>query len=131
MTVGAVTGGARTGLILRQSGDYSIRAESDAAEIRFVVRDGGEDRVIAAHPRARGDLVVFAAHVEVDRVVLEVDGISSPPLSVDVLSTERAGGFVGTLWGVFVEGSPGSEATLHGFRYVGGDGGETAASSRR
>lgn len=111
--------GEAAGLALVQSADYQYRLEVGTAEGE---ESGREARVILA---AGGpDQVVARRGIEGDRVVLSVlsrdqrlsFGCGPSPGRVEVfaddldgrvLSTERAGGFVGTLLGVFATSGAG------------------------
>lgn len=116
--------GEAVGLALVQSADFQYRLElgsapgGDRSEVRLIAAEGAEDRVLVRHPVSGGRFVLSA---EVQGQLLRfswgqvsmappppTEGQVSGPLEVlaagidgRALSTERAGGFVGTLLGLF------------------------------
>jgi len=114
--------GDAAGLALVQSADFQYRLElglapeGGGAEIRLVAAEGDEDRVLARRPvsgdrfvlrvEAQGQAVSFGwGQVSADTVpggqVSQALEVLAAGVDGRILSTERAGGFVGTLLGVF------------------------------
>ncbi len=101
------------GLALIQSDAFQYRLEIAAgaagAVVRLVVAEGGADRVIAERPwpggrtvlvaEGRGQDLRFSFGATPRATTVLADGVDGR-----VLSTERAGGFVGTVIGVFASG---------------------------
>lgn len=107
--------GARVGLLLRQSSDHAVRVEVADGTARVLHRQGDRETVIDAWA-VSGTSFVLSAELA-DGVRFAVDGRWSSPAPVDVLSSEVAGGFVGTTWGPYVEGAAGAAATVQALRY--------------
>ena len=101
------------GLALVQSNDFQYRLElvrrAGETAVRLVVAEGGDDRVIAERPfsggrivlaaEARGQSLRFSWGPTPASLQVLADGMDAR-----VLSTERAGGFVGTVAGLFASG---------------------------
>lgn len=109
---------ATGGLVLRQSDDFLVRIEVTAPEsggevrVALVTRQGGADAIVALVAFPAGHVVLSAditrdgvAWAAASRGGTAVD-LGRTPLSL--LSTETAGGFVGTLFGPYSIGSDGS-----------------------
>jgi alpha-N-arabinofuranosidase len=111
-----IGGDARAGLLLRQSDEFAVRVECRASDTgmsaELIVRDG-EELVLASVALDPGPVTLTArvsptgiswsaatGHREV--------ALGSTPLSA--LSTETAGGFVGTTFGPYVAGPEGGTA---------------------
>ncbi|CAN5201159.1 glycoside hydrolase family 43 protein [soil metagenome] len=121
ITLDGIEVDAVAGLILRQSDDAHVRLElahgpaDDALSVRLVVRHGTDDmrasvelpvgRVTLNADLTPGGITFGAATASSDPVEL-----GQVPLSA--LSTETAGGFVGTTFGPYVAGPQGSTALL-------------------
>jgi xylan 1,4-beta-xylosidase len=102
--------GEAAGLILLQSEDFQYRLELSRAGretvIRVVIADGGPDRALAQkaftggrivlEATARGQSLAFRAGPSADELAEIFSGADGR-----ILSTERAGGFVGTTVGMF------------------------------
>jgi alpha-N-arabinofuranosidase len=104
---GHLGGDAVAGLLLRQSSRFSIRVELTSGRVRVIRRSSGVDEIAdewSADDRDHHVIARFAGAA----VVFVVDGRTSAPVPTDVLSTEVAGGFVGTVWGPYVEGQAGT-----------------------
>ena len=105
VTFGEIAEGAAAGLILRQSDAYSIRLEVHGESARVIERTGGVDAVRDGWTvdEVRGEALV--ADLEPSTVRFRIGDRRSCEVGTDVLSSEVAGGFVGTMWGPFVEGA--------------------------
>jgi xylan 1,4-beta-xylosidase len=106
--------GETAGLALVQSEDYQYRLElaisGNARVIRLAVAEGGADRVIAERPFAEGRAVlsVIARGQDLSFAFGRRPGaleVLASGIDGRVLSTERAGGFVGTVIGAFASGN--------------------------
>ena len=116
---GRVDDGASVGLLLRQSTDFSIRLELADARARVIVRRDGSDEVVDEWPATAAGSEV-TAELSARGTRFAVGGHWSGTVPVDVLSTEVAGGFVGTVWGPYVEGLAGVTALVTATEYRGG-----------
>jgi hypothetical protein len=114
-----VDDGATVGLLLRQSTDFSIRLELADARARVILRRDGRDEVGDEWPAAAAGSDV-TAELSTDGVRFAANGHWSHSTATDVLSTEVAGGFVGTVWGPYVEGPAGVAALVTATEYRGG-----------
>ncbi len=102
--------GDAAGLVLFQSEDFQYRLElghsDQGTELRLVAAEGGPDRILARRPysgssvileaRAEGQNISFSAGKDPEKLEMLASGIDGR-----ILSTERAGGFVGTTLGIF------------------------------
>jgi alpha-N-arabinofuranosidase len=121
-TFGAVDDGAVTGLLLRQSSDFSIRLELADARARVIRRRNGSDEVLDEWPATAvgGEISAgLSAQLSAHGVRFAVGDHWSCNTPIDVLSTEVAGGFVGTVWGPYVEGPEGATALVTATEYRG------------
>ncbi|GAB3801659.1 glycoside hydrolase family 43 protein [Humibacter antri] len=116
---GEITSGAVAGLALRQSDAYSIRLESDGASVRVVERIAGAEVEHDCWTLAGAGELDVVAELEPSRVHFRVGARSSAVVGTAVLSSEVAGGFVGTVWGPYVSGPPGARALVTGLSYTG------------
>jgi alpha-N-arabinofuranosidase len=118
-TFGRVDVGATVGLLLRQSTEFSIRLELADERASVIVRRDGKDEVVEEWTvSAAGSDVT--AELSTQGVRFAVNGRWSGTTATDVLSTEVAGGFVGTVWGPYVEGAAGLAALVTATEYRGG-----------
>lgn len=117
VTLDHIGPGAVAGLVLRQSGDAHVRIEltasGDGTIARLFARQG-EDAELAATALPAGP-IVLAASISSDGIAWTVAARDLDPLPLgttplSALSTETAGGFVGTTFGPYVSGSPGASA---------------------
>ena len=115
VTLGSRDPEAVAGLVLRQSSSTHVRLELAASNASLVARDGG-DTVLASAPVPDGPLTLTAS-VSRSGVAWSVSSrdaaptaLGSTPLSA--LSTETAGGFVGTTFGPWVSGPEGASVLL-------------------
>jgi xylan 1,4-beta-xylosidase len=111
--------GEAAGLVLLQGEDFQYRIELAREEggtvLRVVVAEGGPDKTLARMAfsgsraclaaEARGQAIDFLAGPSADRLETLVAGADGR-----ILSTERAGGFVGTTIGLFATTSGGKSA---------------------
>jgi len=111
--------GDAAGLVLFQSDRYQYRLElgrsEQGIELRLVAAEGGPDRIIARRPysgsfvvleaRAEGQSIVFSAGSAPEKLEAIASGVDGR-----ILSTERAGGFVGTTIGMFASSGGASSA---------------------
>ena len=88
--------GAVVGLVLRQSDAASVRLEAVASGAGIAVRLGGSTAQLPA-----GD-VTLSARVTPGGVLWSAGEAVLGETPLSVLSTETAGGFVGTTWGPYV-----------------------------
>lgn len=107
------------GLVLIQNNNYNLRVEANASEIRAILCEKGEDKVLGS----------TATKGAVAKVAIKVDGLSAKVLAdgavigetnVANLSTEVAGGFVGCCVGMYASanGADSSKyATFENFAY--------------
>ncbi|GAA4181698.1 glycoside hydrolase family 43 protein [Gryllotalpicola koreensis] len=107
VTFGRIDADAVAGVLLRQSSRFSIRLELANGRARVIRRQSGLDE-IADEWLADGRDHHVIAQFSGSSVSFVVDGRVSAPVATDVLSTEVAGGFVGTVWGPYVEGHAGT-----------------------
>jgi alpha-N-arabinofuranosidase len=126
-TFGSVDDEAITGLLLRQSTDFSIRLELAHARARVIRRSDGSDEVVDEWPTTSvggeitaGSSAQLSAQLSAQGVRFAVGDHWSRSTPIDVLSTEMAGGFVGTVWGPYVEGAEGATALVSATEYRGG-----------
>ncbi|MEB0276663.1 hypothetical protein QN376_18870 [Cryobacterium sp. 5B3] len=121
--------GVTTGLALRQSGDFGLRLELAHAPAGWaataIARADGVDTVLGRvpiGPVATGFVLGLTAELSAAGVefAVSVTGETRVVALTDatLLTTERAGGFVGTLVGPFVSGEPGHPVTVTAFDYV-------------
>ncbi|MEB0003875.1 family 43 glycosylhydrolase [Cryobacterium sp. RTC2.1] len=121
--------GVTTGLALRQSGDFGLRIELAHAPAGWaataIARADGADTVLGSvplDPVAPGSLLGLTAELSAAGVAFTVTVAGETRVvavtDATLLTTERAGGFVGTLVGPFVGGEPGHPVTVTGFDYV-------------
>jgi xylan 1,4-beta-xylosidase len=123
--------GEAAGIMLLQSEDFQYRLELAREEgetvLRVIVADGGPDRTLARRAfagygvvleaEARGQDLSFRAGSVADALETLV-----PRADGRILSTERAGGFVGTTLGMFATsagGPSGNAADFDWFEYLG------------
>jgi xylan 1,4-beta-xylosidase len=104
---------------LRQSDDHQVFVAIDATHARLVERRAGTDAVIAVHPLADADgAVTVVARLHDRRVDFSIRGAHEVALgraAIDVLTTEVAGGFVGTVFGARPSGTTGARTRLKGW----------------
>ncbi|CAN5130023.1 glycoside hydrolase family 43 protein [soil metagenome] len=115
VTLAELAPGSTAGLVLRQGSHAHVRLEIaasvDGVRARLIARPGeGSDS--AGIPIGAGT-VVLAARVSADGVAWTVAAGTEPAVelgstALGVLSTETAGGFVGTTFGPYVSGQAGS-----------------------
>lgn len=119
------TKGDTAGLVLLQSNDWQYRIElalgNDGQEIRVVMAAGGPDTVMAKTPFSGGSVTLkaeaynqnltFSWGKTEENLEVIADGLDGR-----VLSTDRAGGFVGTVIGMFAS-SPLDGAKHADFRW--------------
>ncbi|GAA4839630.1 glycoside hydrolase family 43 protein [Luteimicrobium xylanilyticum] len=108
---------ARVGLLFRQSGAFSVRLEVGEGRARVLVRRAGDDTEVDAWAVEDGASLTIEADFTPEGLRFRTGADWSAPAAVDVLSSEEAGGFVGTVWGPYVEGTQGVGATFVGRRY--------------
>lgn len=117
-----VDGGATAGLMLRQSDDVHVRIELTATgggvRAGLIVRNG-EDTV-AASTELPGSSVTLSATVSAAGITWTAtpEGGSAADLGhtpLAALSTETAGGFVGTTFGPYVSGAEGASVLFVGW----------------
>ena len=99
------------GLVLRQSADTHVRVELSASGTRLVARQGDDIEVGSAE--LHGWPVTLAARVTSDGVAWSVSTPDAPAVELgttplSALSSETAGGFVGTTFGPWVSGPEGA-----------------------
>nr|WP_277348502.1 glycoside hydrolase family 43 protein [Planctomonas sp. JC2975] len=97
-----IAAGAAVGLMLRQSDAHSIRIEVHGDVVRIIERRGGVDTVRDRWAREARHPLAIDAELRDSAVRFHVDGRTSAGLDTAALSSEVAGGFVGTMWGPFV-----------------------------
>jgi xylan 1,4-beta-xylosidase len=106
------------GLVLLQNSDYQFRFEYGSSEakreVRLIERCGGEERVIASHPVDSGRLhLKVEAYEQSYRFYYGTNGEHWVALEEKadgtILSTDRAGGFVGAYIGMYAS-SNGAES---------------------
>ena len=111
-----IGGDARAGLLLRQSDEFAVRVECTASDTgmsaELIVRQG-EELVLASVALDPGPVTLTARVSPTGISWTAATGqrevaLGSTPLSA--LSTETAGGFVGTTFGPYVAGPEGSSA---------------------
>ena len=121
----AIEPGAVAGLVLRQNADFQVRLEvelsGDGLRVDLILRQG-ENATVASITLANGP-VALAAHVAPAGVRWTAG--TSPQESVELgttplsaLSTETAGGFVGTTFGPYVAGREGASAVFTSWTQV-------------
>jgi alpha-N-arabinofuranosidase len=121
--------GVTAGLALRQSTDFGLRLELAHASAGWtataIARADGVDTVLGRvpiGPVATGSPLGLTAELSAAGVAFTVTVAGETRLvavtDAALLTTERAGGFVGTLVGPFVTGEPGRPVTVTGFDYV-------------
>lgn len=115
VTLDALDPDGVAGLVLRQSAGTHVRLEVLGGGVELVVSEGG-DRIVASAELGPG-AVTLSAHVSsagVEWTAATPGGselsLGSVPLAA--LSTETAGGFVGTTFGPWVSGPEGSSIRL-------------------
>jgi xylan 1,4-beta-xylosidase len=119
---------AIAGLALRQSAAFHLRLElsvhGDGWRADAIAHESGVDSVIGTVlgdlPEGDDDMALTAeVHGLEVRFLVAVGGETHTVAEADarILSTERAGGFVGTLVGPFVSGGLGATVTVRGFDY--------------
>ena len=96
--------GAALGLALRQSDAHSIRLEVHAGAARVLERRKSVD---VEHDRwTLGDRPLsISADIDGSTVRFSIGDRTSRAVPTEVLSSEVAGGFVGTVWGPYVSGA--------------------------
>ena len=115
-TVGVTLDGladeAEAGLILRQSDSIHVRLELSAGGRRadLIVRNDG-DRVVASAVTLAGP-AELTAEVSPDGIAWAVGGVELARTPLSALSTETAGGFVGTTFGPYATGPLGAGVRL-------------------
>ncbi|WP_243064307.1 glycoside hydrolase family 43 protein [Humibacter sp. RRB41] len=114
-----ISPGAIAGLALRQSDTYSIRAEVDDGSVRVIERVAGVDTEHDSWTVDDAKTLSVVAELDPAQVRFRLGSRSSVPIDTAVLSSEVAGGFVGTVWGPFVAGAAGSRACVTGVGYRG------------
>jgi alpha-N-arabinofuranosidase len=108
----ADTPGGAAGLMLFQNDDFHIRFElggqTSRRSVRVVIREAGKEVVggSAPVPEGPGTLEVRARLQELDFAWIDARGRHTVAQGIDgrLLSTERAGGFVGTILALFATG---------------------------
>lgn len=104
---------AVAGLVLRQSDDHHVRVEVDGRSARLVVRGvGAGDSEVGSVPVGDGPLEL-SARVSTGGVTWSAGDHRLGVTPLSALSTETAGGFVGTTFGPYVTGPAGA-----GMRFV-------------
>jgi len=120
--------GIVTGLLLRQSDAYSLRVELCDGGFRVVERSDGTDTereswaLTPGFGPTGGDdhaEIEFVAELTADGVLFSAGGHTAAAVPTAVLSSEVAGGFVGTMWGPFVTGTTGGRARVTRMGYRG------------
>ncbi len=117
VTLDEIDTDARAGLVLRQSGEVHVRVEAEPSaeglRVSLIVRSH-EDRVIATDVLPGGSLtleaVVSPAGISWTAAAAGQAPIELGRTPLSVVSTETAGGFVGTTWGAWVTGPEGASA---------------------
>ncbi|TFB87144.1 glycoside hydrolase family 43 protein [Cryobacterium algoricola] len=121
--------GVTAGLALRQSGDFGLRLELALAPAGWaataIARADGVDTVLGRvpiGPVAADSQLGLTAELSAAGIdfAVTVAGETRVVALTDaaLLTTERAGGFVGTLVGPFVSGEPGHPVTITAFDYA-------------
>ena len=110
VTFGDVDDGAAAGLLLRQSSDFSLRLQLADGHAQVIRREAGIDTVLQSWPAAAP--LTVGAELRADGVRFRTGGRWSETTTTEVLSSEVAGGFVGTVWGPYVEGETGRAALV-------------------
>lgn len=98
------------GLVLRQSSGAHVRLEVAASGVSLVVRNG-DDEVVATEEAPRWP-VTLTAEVTREGVTWSAGGVVLGTTPLSALSTETAGGFVGTTFGPYVAGPRGASVLL-------------------
>ena len=114
-----LSGSECAGLVLIQNNEYNLRVEANANEVRAILCEKGEDKVL-------GSAVTKGV---VAKLAIKIEGLSAKVLADDAvigetnvanLSTEVAGGFVGCCIGMYASanGAASSQyATFEEFTY--------------
>ncbi|WP_308466131.1 glycoside hydrolase family 43 protein [Rathayibacter soli] len=117
VTFDAVEPGAAVGLALRQSDSYSIRLEIDGRRVGIIERAADVD-IERDHWTLSDDAPLeIVAETTASSVCFRVGERCSSAVDASVLSSETAGGFVGTVWGPYVAGAAGAQARLRRIAY--------------
>ena len=107
------------GLVLIQNNEYNLRVEANAKEIRAILCEKGEDKVLGS-TATKGAMTKLAIKIEGLSAKVLADDALIGETSVANLSTEVAGGFVGCCVGMYAS-SNGAEsnqyATFENFKY--------------
>lgn len=119
ISLDAIAADAVAGLLLRQSADYQVRLELTVADggLRAeLIKRNGEDAALASITLPTG-AATLAAHLTPGGISWTARAGAQPPVELgttplSALSTETAGGFVGTTFGPWVCGPEGASALL-------------------
>lgn len=117
VTLDDIQADAVAGLVLRQSTDAQVRLELAASahglRADLVVRHGVDEVVASAELPPGG--VVLMARVEPSGITFSAGNTELGKVPLSTLSTETAGGFVGTTFGPYVAGALGASALFTGW----------------
>jgi alpha-N-arabinofuranosidase len=113
---------AGVSLVLRQSDNFGLSLTVVDRVASVAEWRAGVETVLGS-VSVRGPLVHLAAHVRPSDATFSIvdgtEGTEVATVSTAVLTTEVAGGFVGTMFGVRPSGAPGSRVRVSGWNYDG------------
>ncbi len=118
VTLGRLDPEGSAGLVLRQSSGTHVRLELGASGLRLIARHGHDAVVSSAAAPAWP--ITLTARISSAGVDWSASTTDTPPLALgttplSALSTETAGGFVGTTFGPYVSGPVGASTLVTGW----------------
>lgn len=118
----ALKAGECAGMALMQNDKYHVRVEADACEVKVILCENGEDKVLGAKSIEELKLDNKALNLAIEVKGLKAYGIAGDmeiEIPVSNLSTEVAGGFVGCTVGMYASANGAADGGYVTFKELG------------